>query len=60
MRDLEKLYQELQEIEEELKWFRKKSFNIYISEMRNLLRRKRNIYININQIKQKRRGAKNE
>lgn len=53
MRNLEKLYQELKEIEDELKWLRKKDSRIYNSEWNNLLRRKHNIYININQIKQK-------
>ena len=52
MRNLDKLYQELQEIEEEMRWLRKKDSHIYNSEWNNLLRRKRNIYVNINQIKQ--------
>lgn len=56
MRDLEKLYQELQEIEKEMKWLRKKDSHIYNHEWNNLLRRKHNIYININQIKQIERG----
>lgn len=56
MRDLEKLYQELQEIEKEMKWLRKKDSHIYNNEWNNLLRRKHNIYININQIKQIERG----
>ena len=52
MRNLDKLYQELQEIEEEMRWLRKKDSHIYNCEWNNLLRRKHNIYININQIKQ--------
>lgn len=52
MRNLDKLYQELQEIEKEMRWLRKKDSHIYNSEWNNLLRRKDNIYININQIKQ--------
>lgn len=55
MRDLEKLYQELQEIEEEKKWLRKKNSHIYNSKWNELFRREHNIYININQIKQKNR-----
>ena len=58
MRDLEKLYQELQEIEKELRWLRKKDSHIYNSDRNNLLRRKHNIYININQIKQSKGGLK--
>ena len=52
MRNLDKLYQELQEIEEEMRWIRKKDSHIYKNEWNNLLCRKRNIYVNINQIKQ--------
>ena len=53
MRDLEKLYQELQEIEKDMEWLNKKESHIYNSEWNDLLHRKRNIYVNINQIKQK-------
>ena len=53
MRDLKKLYQELSDIENELDWYRKKKSSIYNKEWNSLIRRKRNIYININQLKQR-------
>lgn len=60
MRNLDKLYQELQEIEEEMRWVRKKDSHIYKNEWNNLLCRKRNIYVNINQIKQMKGRKMNE
>jgi hypothetical protein len=53
MRDLKKLYQELSDIENELDWYRKKKSSIYNKEWNSLIHRKHNIYININQLKQR-------
>ena len=58
MRNLKKLYQELLDIEKELDWYRKKKSSIYNKEWSNLICRKRNIYVNINQLKQRNNKTK--